>query len=44
MARIMMSTRILILNYVRKSSFMTDENKLIRVLINLLNNAYRFTQ
>ncbi|KAM3143852.1 hypothetical protein pb186bvf_004128 [Paramecium bursaria] len=27
-----------------KSSFMTDENKLIRVLINLLNNAYRFTQ
>ena len=39
----MMSTRILILN-VRKSSFMTDENKLIRVLINLLNNAYRFTQ
>ena len=42
MVRIMIRTCIFI-NNVRKSSFMTDENKLIRVLINLLNNAYRFT-
>lgn len=29
--------------YNRKIMILTDENKLIRILINLLNNAYRFT-